>query len=154
MPRLIWVFAGRTVTLWVLSCRGSILVMYIIVVSHLLHCPVYLFSKRQSEATSVFGEAILMSSRNLGQLGPSRNVCLYGELLKLIRLLSPNTRLICFTVSLHDNSWHRRRRKKNATNLQQRAQWEPESSSLTWISGWHELWWRTGWWYRWLTSWE
>ena len=29
MPRMIWVFAGRTAILLVLSCRGSIMVVYI-----------------------------------------------------------------------------------------------------------------------------
>ena len=28
MPRLIWVFAGRTATLLVLSCRGSVVIMF------------------------------------------------------------------------------------------------------------------------------
>ena len=46
MPRLIWVFAGRTVTLLVLSFRGSLLCFQLYLWNIILRC--FLFSKRST----------------------------------------------------------------------------------------------------------
>ena len=54
MPRLIWVFTGRTVTLLVLSCRGSFLLsavpIAIILCFSLLHFSPFLFFQHYSSA--------------------------------------------------------------------------------------------------------
>ena len=52
MPRLIWVFAGRKVTLLVLSCRGSFLLKKFVLT---IHRHPYQPSRKKNELCSIYG---------------------------------------------------------------------------------------------------
>ena len=76
MPRLIWVFAGRTVTLLVLSCRGSY---------HFDHCLVN-FGKLHSELNGIFVFVQVYS--------PTDYVCLSCYFWSQLGLTSLNLRIL------------------------------------------------------------